>query len=207
MGMSEIILPDQDDLVTELPDLNVTGEPATADAAPQQQPRDEGLPNVDAEAAAEAAEEQANAFRAAANPHEFVTMDHILKSEAFAGLIVSIPMALGLLIALIVESPHSCDAAEGYQARYTRDSVDSSMSQEDYGDPPPIKAWGITCCVINSLLILVDGLATRMYIKNPAIPFVPIIIRLMCCCVHAFCYCCCCVSSWTEQVEMHAGEF
>jgi len=129
------------------------------------------LPAVDAEAAAEAAEERANAIRpqAQGNPYEFVTMDNIIKTGPFLNVMISIPIALSLIIALVVDSPRSCDTAD-YAAMYDDGSSSSEQSSKNFGEAPPLKAWAITDTVLSCFMLLVNGLATRIFIKNPATP-------------------------------------
>jgi len=167
--MSAIILPDGPDLAGDIPDLNVGGEdgmPPAGSERPAAGSNDD-VPVMDAEAAAEAAEEQANAIRpnAQGNPHEFVTMDSIMKSGPFLNMVVSLPITLALVIALIVDAPRSCDTVD-YNA--LSNATSSSSDIEDYGEPSPLKSWAITNVVITGLMFVINAIATRIYVKNPA---------------------------------------
>jgi len=169
--MSAILLPDGSDLAGDIPDLNVGGDasaPIRSDH-PAADAHNDDVPEVDAEAAAEAAEEQANAIRpnAQGNPHEFVTMDSIMKSGPFWNMIFSLPITLSLIIALIVDAPRSCDTVD-YNGLIDDGSSSSSHNPEDYGEPSPLKAWAITNVVISGLMFIINTIAIRIYVKNPA---------------------------------------
>ena len=176
--MSAILLPDGSDLAGDIPDLNVGGD-ASVPIAGGEHPaegRNDDVPEVDAEAAAEAAEEQANAIRpnAQGNPHEFVTMDSIVKSGPFLNMVVALPITLALVIALIVDAPRSCDTVD-YNALANATNSSSSFV-EDYGEPSPLKSWAITNVVLSGLMFVINAIATRIFVKNPASTFVIIII-------------------------------
>ena len=141
---------------------------------------EEAAPDVDAGAAAQAAEEQANELRQrqrAASPHEFVTMEKIIRSGPFTEMVLTVPMVLSLVVALVVDAPRSCaldadtlavlagsDAASG--------PTSSSSDVPSYGKAPPLKAWAITNVVLNCLMFSINALATRIYVKNPSVLFV-----------------------------------
>lgn len=133
------------------------------------------VPDFDAGAAAEAAEEQANELRQrqrAASPHEFVTMEKIIRNGPFAEMVVTIPLILALTIALVVDAPRSCAAAPA--AAVGADTASgASSAAPTYGRAPPLKAWAITNVVLNCLMFAINALATRIFVKNPSVTFVP----------------------------------
>jgi len=155
--MSAIIPPGRDDLAD---DFSAIDGPVGAPAPQEQRPvaNEDDIPDVDAEAAAEAAEEQANAIRpnAQANPHEFVTMENVIKSGPFVNLMVSIPITLSLVIALIVDAPRSCGDME--ITPFTDEFNSSSDSSEDYGKPSPLKEWAITDVALTGLMFIVNAI-------------------------------------------------
>lgn len=147
------------------------GEGAEADA-----PAD--VPDVDAAAAAEAAQEQANELRqrqSASSPHEFVTMEKIIRTGPFTEMIVTIPLILALTIALVIDAPRSCtaDPVVGADASSAASVSASSSAVHTYGKAPPLKAWAITNVVLNCLMFSINALATRIYVKNPSVLFAP----------------------------------
>jgi len=149
--MSAIIDPAHDEALPTVPDVFLN-------AALGGEGRRDDDAHGDAHAAAAAAEAQANALRPQGNPHEFLSLGAIMKSEPYANIIVSIPITLGLIVALISDQNHT----------YSNATV--SEYSEYYDDPPPIRVWAILVVIINGLLTLVNILQTRILIKNPAAP-------------------------------------
>ena len=181
--MSAILAQHSDD-----EDVTSAVGPAAAAAAAAAEAQDERRAALDTEAAAEAAQEQADELRdrqelfAGANPHEYVTMGSLMRGGPFISVLMTVPIVLSLLVALVVDSPRSCpDKDEPLDMNLDVDDEDksrllSSSSSESevatIGKAPPLKAWAIVFIILNIVMFLVNTLATRLYLKDPSIVFV-----------------------------------